>query len=207
MNQNLKHRLVIGHVGSGKMNSRGENEEKYKKRHRVITIGLWFILAGILLSPLASAHAAPCLSYAYTESGNHKFLIGNNSSNFGDNITIIHNCENVSITLDGEFFAYLTVDATIPIPPGLHQINMTYDNKTVHYQNVMFYPDYLNWEANYDFNMNLPEIEYVEKSLLESSTNWAVFFGIGITWILCVYVYWNLINSFTQRNFIQEVVQ
>ena len=178
-----------------------------KKRHRVFNKGFWFFLAVILLTPHTSAHASPCISYAYTESGNHQFLIGNNTSNFGDNLTVIHNCDNVSITLDGEFFAFLTVGAKIPIPPGLHQINMTYDNQTVSYQNVMIYPDYLNWEANYEFYTIEPQVEYIEKSILESTTNWAVFLGIGITWILCVYVYWNLINSFVQRNFIEEVVQ
>ena len=177
------------------------------KKRREAFKGFWFLLSVCLLSPVASAHAAPCLAYAYTESGKHQFLIGNNTSNFGDNLTVVHNCDNVSITLDGEFYAYLTVGATIPIPPGLHQINMTYDNQTVAYQDVMVYPDYLTWEANYDFMINVPDVEMVEKSFLDSTINWAVFLGIGITWILCVYVYWNLINSFTQRNFVEEVVQ
>lgn len=178
---------------------------KNTKRHRAIK-RLGYLLVVFLLPSVASAHVAPCLVYSYTESGNHKFLVSNNSSMFGENLTIIHNCNNVSIEIDGEFFAYLTVGAKIPIQNGLHQINMTYENRTVSYQNVMFYPDYLQWEATYDWNMNMPEVEYVSKSILESTTNWAVFFGIGITWILCVYVYWNLINSFTQRNFIEEVV-
>lgn len=175
--------------------------------HRVIKTGFWSLLAVLLLTPLASAHAAPCLSYAYTESGNHQFLVGNNTSMFGDNITVIHNCENVSITLDGEFYAYLTNNARIPISPGLHQINMTYDNRTFSYSNVMFYPDYLQWEATYEFEMFPDQPKMIEKSLLDATVNWAVFFGIGITWILCVYVYWNLINTFTQRNFIEEVIQ
>lgn len=179
---------------------------KNNKQLRVIN-GFWFLLGVIFLSPLASAQAAPCLAYGYTESGNHQFLIGNNTSGFGNNITVIHNCETVEIEVDGEFFAYLSTTATIPINVGLHQINMTYGNKTVSYQNVMIYPDYLEWESTYQFGELDDDVDLIDKSILDSQTNWAVFIGICITWILCVYVYWNLINSFTQRNFIEEVVQ
>lgn len=176
-----------------------------QKQHRVFN---WLLLLVVLLlAPPATAHAAPCLVYAYTESGSHQFLMGNNTSHFGDNITVIHNCQNVSIELNGQFFAFITTNAKIPISPGLHQINMTFDNQTRTFQNVMIYPDYLTWEANYQFEVLGEGPQMIEKSLLDTRTNWAVFIGIAITWLLCVYVYWNLINTFVQRNFIEEVIQ
>ncbi|MEL0099814.1 MAG: hypothetical protein VW907_09685 [Opitutae bacterium] len=178
---------------------------KQNKRHRVFKGFL--LLAVLLLTPSTSAHVAPCLSYAYTSSGNHLFLMGNNSSMFGDNLTVVHNCDNVSIELNGEFYAFLSTRATIPLNPGLNQFTFTFDNRTVEYQNVMVYPDYLKWEETYQWEVFREGPELIEKSLLEARINWAVFFGIAITWVLCVYVYWNLINSFTQRNFIEEVVQ
>jgi len=180
--------------------------KKNKMVHRVFK-GILLLFAVFLLAPAAQAHAPPCLVYSYTESGNHQFLIGNNTSQFGNNLTVVHNCENVSITMNGEFYAYISKTTSIPLNPGLYNISMTYENQTSNFENVMFYPDYLNWEANFDFWTNEPEVELIEKTLLDTRTNWAVFIGIGITWILCVYVYWNLINSFTQRNFIEEVTQ
>lgn len=180
---------------------------KQTKRHRVFNQGFWFLLAVALLAPLTSAHAAPCLVYAYTESGSHQFLVDNNTSNFGDNLTVIHNCEEVRIDMDGEFFALIETNAVIPIAPGLHSFNFSFENQTKRFDNVMFYPDYLTWEANYEFITQPELVELVDKDQVDSTANWAVFFGIGITWILCVYVYWNLINTFTQRNFIEEVIQ
>lgn len=176
-----------------------------KTQHRVFKG--FILLAVLLLVPQAQAHAAPCLVYSYSSSGNHLFLMGNNSSMFGDNLTVVSDCDNVSIELNGNFYAYLSRSTTISLTPGLHQFNFTYDNRTVEYQNVMVYPDYLNWEATYQWEVFDVQPDLIERSLLDTRTNWAVFFGIGITWILCVYVYWNLINSFTQRNFIEEVVQ
>jgi hypothetical protein len=181
--------------------------ESKQKEHRRFNLGFWFILGVALLTPSASANAPPCLVYSFTESGTHQFLVNNNTSNFGDNLTVIHNCEQVRIEMDGQFFALLETNAVIPISPGLHSFNFTFDNQTMRFDNVMFYPDYLNWESNYQFNVFPNNEPMVEKSIIDAQLNWAVFFGIGITWILCVYVYWNLINTFTQRNFIEEVLQ
>lgn len=173
------------------------------KSLRAITFIIW-----VILLPIGTATAAPgdCLAYAYTESGNHAFLVQENSSNFGNNISIVTNCDNLTINVDGEFFARTSKNTTLAIEPGLHNISLFADNFSQTFSNVLFYPDFLEWESNYRFEMN-QEIKFIDSALVEAQTNWAVFFGVVIVWILCVYVYWNLINSFIQRNFIEEVVQ
>lgn len=172
--------------------------------------GFWFFTTGAILLLLApSAHASPdqCLAYAYTSSGNHFFLIQDNSSNFGSNVSIVSNCDNVTIEIDGEFYAQISKNTQIPINPGLHNFSLISENFTANYSNVLFYPDYLEWELNYQLTYLDDEVNFIDAAILEARTNWAVFFGIVIVWILCVYVYWNLINTFVQRNFIEEVVQ
>jgi hypothetical protein len=179
-----------------------------KKTKPHMSLRAIFLLLLVILLPIGTATAAPgfCLAYAYTESGNHSFLIQDNSSNFGDNITIITNCDNLTIELDGEFFARTSKNTTITIEQGLHNISLISNNFSASYSNVLFYPDFLKWESNYRIEMN-QDIELINIDLVDSRTNWAVFFGVVVVWILCVYVYWNLINSFIQRNFIEEVTQ
>ena len=108
--------------------------------------------------------------------------------------------------VDGEFFAQTSKNTTLVIEPGLHNISLSADNFSQTFSNVLFYPDFLEWESTYQFEMN-PELQFIDSALVDARTNWAVFFGVVIVWILCVYVYWNLINSFIQRNFIEEVTQ
>ena len=57
--------------------------KKHTKSLRAIMFIIW-----VILLPIGTATAAPgdCLAYAYTQSGNHAFLIQENSSNFGNNI-------------------------------------------------------------------------------------------------------------------------
>jgi len=78
-----------------------------KKTKPHMSLRAIFLLLLVILLPIGTATAAPgfCLAYAYTESGNHSFLIQDNSSNFGDNITIITDCDNLTINVDGQFFA------------------------------------------------------------------------------------------------------
>ena len=55
--------------------------------------------------------------------------------------------------------------------------------------------------------INSPQKQVIELELSETRTNWAVGVGIVIVWVLNVYVYWSLISSYVDRNFIEEVVQ
>ena len=169
------------------------------------------ILVLLLLQPfLGSAMASPneCLAYAYTKSGSHYFLMEDNSSNFGDNLTIITDCEYIEIKIEGEFYANITRNTEISIQPGKYNLTFENDYFNKSFSNVVFYPNFLTWEDSYlDMLRSLEPPTMVEAGSIESKLNWAVFFGIVVVWILCVYVYWNLINTFVQRNFIEEVVQ
>lgn len=183
-------------------------KEKKSTSHEVIRRGFLFCLV-ILLHPTGTAMASPddCLAYGYTESGNHYFLLMDNASMFGDNMTIITNCEYIQIELDGEFYANISKSTKLTISPGIHNLSFINDNFTSNYQNVVFYPDYLQWEFNYSSAYQFERPEFIDAGLVDVRINWAVFFGIVMVWVLAVYVYWNLINTFVQRNFIEEVTQ
>ena len=78
----------------------------------------------------------------------------------------------------------------------------------IHY-NFQVYPNRLDWAfdfeqwqlRNYDFN------EYVELSTALAKANWASILSIVIVFILVTYVHWNLINSYVDRNFCEEVTK
>ena len=185
-------------------------EKKHNKRPHAFKKPFLILLVLLLQPFMGSAVASPneCLAYAYTESGNHYFLMKDNSSNFGNNLTIITDCEYLEVSLDGQFFANISRNTEVTISPGIH--NLTFENNFFNqtFSNVVFYPDYLTWEYDYlQMMQGLEPPQMVDAGLIDSRTNWAVFIGIVVVWILCVYVYWNLINTFVQRNFIEEVVQ
>jgi hypothetical protein len=71
---------------------------------------------------------------------------------------------------------------------------------------VNFYPDRLQWEGEW-FKFNNLDIVLIDAAKAEIQENWASFLSVIIAWILSTYVYWNLINSYVQKNFIEEVVQ
>lgn len=184
-----------------------ENQTKtHEARPRFSPI--WFLTVGLslLLSPIAAASPGDCLAYGYTSSGNHQFLIAENTSQFGDNLTIITNCDNLTVEIDGKLLVQTSRNVTVGIDPGLHNVSIWNNDFSSNFSNVMFYPDYLQWELTYQFETN-DQKEFVDAALIDAKTNWAVFIGVLIVWVLCVYVYWNLINTFVQKNFIEEVVQ
>jgi high-affinity Fe2+/Pb2+ permease len=45
----------------------------------------------------------------------------------------------------------------------------------------------------------------MEINVAKAQENWASFLTAVIIWILVVYVYWNLINSYVDRNYAEEV--
>lgn len=176
--------------------------------------GLWFVVLVAVVShllPTVSGQGPPveeeCLVYAYTSSEKHNFLLAENSSMFGERLMVIHDCEEVSIYADGFFQASSSNNFSLMIEPGLHNLTIESDGFNASYSNVMFYPDRLEWEIDYNFLINSPQKEVIELELSQTRTNWAVGVGIIIVWVLNVYVYWSLISSYVDRNFIEEVVQ
>lgn len=149
-------------------------------------------------------------AYAFSKSGEHYFLIQNNSTLFGDNITVVHNCETMMLNLNNEFYAQSNSSKfKVQIDPGIHNISLNCDNVSFNYYDVTFYPDQLQWIQQYNDlnNFKLPTIDMIILEEAESLANWGSFWSILIVWLLTTYVYWNLINHYVQRNFIEEVIE
>lgn len=162
-----------------------------------------FMLA--LVPPQAEAAVGPpCLAYAYLESDDHRFLIGNNSTGYGSDIHLIHNCGRASISLNGEFLAEGESGLSVNVEPGNYSITIEGENQTWMYESFEIRPDRFDWDFNFTFAY--PEGEsLIPESDAKVMQNWAAGATGLIVWVLCVYVYWNLIDQYTQRNFIEEV--
>ena len=180
--------------------------------------GLGQVIAGSLLvlllsSPTASAQDPPadssaegCLFYAYTISERHYFMLEDNASVFGEEVNLVHNCEEITINLNGEFYLNTQQNATFTIPQGLHNLTVFVENQSIQWNNVAVYHDRLDWEFEWEILNEKPD-SFIDAATADVQINWAVSFSIVIVWVLSVYVYWSLINSYTQRNFVEEVVQ
>lgn len=169
---------------------------------------IWVCLV-LLLPSSALAQSPPvdeCLAYGYTTSENHHFLIRNNSSAFGETIQIIHNCDELSLYINGKFAASSSSNFSYNVEPGMYNLTFSSSNNSQTYNDVHFYPDRLNWEYQYqqiEDNKNA----YILISESDFKINWAVAFSIVIVWVLSVFVYWSLINAYVERTFIEEVQQ
>lgn len=180
-----------------------------KTTHKGLSV--WFLIGGLLLLPSVAAQDPPvedkeCISYAYTESQNHLFLLGQNSSMFGSKLNVIHNCEDIEIYIDGIFEASSSQNFAINIDQGIHNITIVSNEFNQTFSYVLFYPDKLDWEYEWEVIEN-SKPQFIDIEIAALQTNWAVGIGIFIVWILATYVYWSLIQSYVDRNFIEEVVQ
>lgn len=162
-------------------------------------------MLALVTSPSAAAVSPPdCLAYAYLESDDHRFLIGNNSTGYGSDLYLIHNCGRAEILLNGEFLAEGESGLSVPIQSGNYTIEIRSENNSWRYSNFEIRPDRFDWDFN--FTLSYPQSEtLIPQSEAVVMQNWAAGATGLIIWVLCVYVYWNLINSYTQRNFIEEV--
>lgn len=181
-------------------------EIKHNMRHSRLRFTGIIPLLVFLLLPSGAAGASPCIAYAYTESQDHYFLIQDESINFGDTLIIRSNCENLSLFIDDELAASSTNGNFI------YQLNSTIANITLSnnefnetWSNVNFYPDRLDWEGEW-IRMNNLDIIFIDAAKASLQENWAAFLSVIIAWVLSTYVYWNLIQSYVQRNFIEEVI-
>jgi hypothetical protein len=178
---------------------------KFKSLRTIILIAFF-----LFLTPLVQGSPYEESAYAFSKSGEHYFLVQNNSSLFGNNITIVHNCETVIIDLNNSFYAQSnSTKLKISIQPGMYNISIHCDNATFQYSNVYFYPDQLQWVQQFEQlnSFQLPTLDMIILEEAESLANWGSFWSILIVWLLATYVYWNLINHYVQRNFIEEVIE
>ena len=174
----------------------------------------WFFLLLVmstLLTSTSSAQEPPeersCLSYAFTVSENHHFLVADNSSLFGGNLTIVHNCESASLFVDVEFIAGSNNTFKTQIEFGVHNLTLSLDDGVeLNFEMVRFYPDRLNWEFDW-LEIQESKPTFIEAGAVDLQINYAVSFSIVIVWVLSTYVYWQLINNYTQRTFVEEVVK
>lgn len=181
-----------------------------KKQRMALEVSL--LLAVVLLLPTVGAQGPPvdeqkgCIAFAYSKSDVHLFLIGEEKAIFGNNLTIEHNCESVSIYFDDLFQARSSSNFTTIIEPGIFDITIETDSFNITYENITVFPDRLTWESEYQMVLDFQE-PYIAISESDFQINYAVGFSIVIVWVLSVYVYWSLINAYVERNFIEEVVQ
>jgi hypothetical protein len=166
----------------------------------------------VLLLPSVTADGPPfdraeCLAYAYTSSDTHLFLLGDNASMFGSKLMIVHNCEELEIYVDGFFEASSSSNFSIIMEQGNHNISIASNGFNESFSNVFFYPDRLQWEYDFEMIQQKPKQQFIEINLAQLQTNYAVGIGILIVWVLTTYVYWQLISSYVDRNFIEEVSQ
>lgn len=186
-------------------------------RRRVDT---FLIIGVIILLPLISpnAHAEPpnsnvgdeCLIYAYSESGNHLFLLESNKSAFGNNVTIIHNCESIEVYVNGSFEGFTNTNMMkIILPSGNNDIIINSPNSSKIINDIFIMPDRLSWEFEYfewDGRNSVSFEEYISLSKAQAKENWVSILSIVVVFTLSTMVYWNLINAYIDRNYCEEVV-
>ena len=171
-----------------------------------------FVALGILLLPSVNGQGPPfddekpCIFYAYSSSEEYNFLIQNNSKLFGTEIQIIHNCEFLEVDLEGQFYARSNNSMIIDIQEGSHNLTIRTNEETRNFT-IEIFPDRLEWEGQYTRLFEIPETELISIDLSNSRENWASILSIVIVWVLTVYVYWKLIESYVNKNFIEEVVK
>jgi len=151
-----------------------------------------------------------CLSYAFTESETHYFLLESNRSAFGTDLTIKHNCPYIEVFVNGNFSAFTQLEELkIPLNVGLNNITIISENYSKNINEVLIFPDRLTWEFEfYDWKNSDNDYSFDELILRSKATaaeNWASILSIVMVFTLTTMVYWNLINSYVDRNFCEEV--
>ena len=171
-----------------------------------------FVALGILLLPSVNGQEPPvddkpCIHYAYTTSDEYNFLLQNNSKLFGNNLRIVHNCDYVELYVEGEFYARSNNSVIFDLAIGSQNITIQTNQYSRDYL-IEVFPDRLEWEGELlllDFdNQNT---EFIAIDLSNSRENWASIFSILIVFVLTTFVYWKLIESYVNKNFIEEVVK
>jgi hypothetical protein len=174
---------------------------------------LLFITLGLLLLPSVSSQDPPgnenkqCLHYAYTNSIEYNFLLLNNSKMFGNELRIIHNCEYLQVNIENNVYSVSNSSMFLSLNYGVQNLSIETNEYTRNYQ-IEVFPDRLQWETDFEFlNQYEKQSEFISIDLSDSRENWASIFSIIIVFVLTTFVYWKLIESYVNRNFIEEVVK
>lgn len=171
--------------------------------HSLIIVGLL-----LLIPPTVAGETPPsqeCLAYAYTESESHSFLIRDNSSNFGSVLKVVTDCERIELWIDGERKASSNETVfSYQLEPGVFNLSLVADGFEENYSFVSFYPDRLEWRYDW-IRLTNADAQFIDVGKATVQENWASFVSIIITWFLATYVYWQFVQTYVQRNFIEEV--
>ena len=179
-------------------------------------IGLFAALASLSLIPLVQAQPQPplstdeCMAYAFTKSGDHGFLLENNSFAYGTNIFIRTNCEELQLLIDGQPYSTYRNQTDISFAFESPMINMTLTSGNFSYyaQNVSIFQDRFTWSDNYiQYMDNQPKLTFIEMGKLTFQENVVSVASIVVVWFLSVNIYWALINHYLDRNLFEEVVE
>jgi hypothetical protein len=163
----------------------------------------------VILSPMTSASSPPCSVYAYTSAQNepHYSLIKDNSYVFGNELTVISNCNNTELYLNGELFG--STDGKILnsyIMQGEHNLTVISGGSIFNFTNINFIQggqltNIINQLPNeynpYSIKINPSEIDSIE-----------LMSGIGaiiLSWFLITSILWRIINQYHQKNYCEEV--
>ena len=152
-----------------------------------------------------------CIAYGYSKSFNHYFLINDDALIFGQNVTINHNCERLEVKVNDSALIYDESGSfEMRFQSGTYNLTFTNnENYSINYSNVEFLPDRLEWEFEFlewenqqnDYSFD----EFILRSKATAAQNWASILSIVMVFTLTTMVYWNLINSYVDRNFCEEV--
>jgi len=193
-----------------------ETKKESKKNTYGSVFAISVTLGVLLLSSLNTIQAEPpiqendCLIYGYTSSGEHYFLMRSGSSMFGTNITFVNDCQKIDVYVNGNYTAssFNSSELKINLEPGVYDISIiSENNRSLIFNNITGYPNALTWVNDYN-EWKYPKLnieEYISMTSAIAKENWASILSIVIVFVLVTYVYWNLINSYVDRNFIEEV--
>jgi len=183
--------------------------KKENKKYMALRVFLFVALLSLLGSVNAQEppleEQKPCLHYAYTSSEDYNFLILNQSKIFGQEIRFIHNCEYLQVNLEGQFYAISNNSMILTLNQGEHNFTVQTNEYTRNYT-IEIFPDRLQWEYEYSRLNFDQDREFISVDVANSKEVVASIASIIIVWVLCVYVYWRLIESYVNKNFIEEVV-
>ena len=197
-----------------KMQGKTKGKNKINTQGSAVFVCVLFGVCLLLPLSLPIASADPpeqkeCLAYAFTTSSNHKFLLESNISAFGNNMTIIHNCEYIEVYTNNTFSAYTeNEELNFPLEMGSNNILLVSGNYSKRIDNVFIYPDRLSWEFEWQEWQTGDEYEikdFMSLAEAEAKENWASILSIVMVFSLVTMVYWNLINSYVDRNYCEEV--
>lgn len=186
-----------------------------KEKRILNTHGLVCVIIGLAstFALIPSAYASPpdsCLAYAYSGEDDYSFLVRENTTIFGERMVVIHNCDFVEILSDGNFIQGSYTNFTIPVDNGIRNYTINgYLNDTLVYNENINNVESFSLEMNFKEFFGIEEYElqeYINSRDVNRLQNISAIGTAFVIWLVCVNVYWRLINHYIDRNYFEEVI-